>query len=273
MNHKELIKMAREFGYESINMDGLCQGFAMMWIQAVCAGELDIFKERLDLLDEFKSSPKELVSILEQLKNEIKNNSQNVKYKPTEDEYILLEIPAFFEGVLLYLVPEQHSNIFANDTVRQSDMELISKYVALKNIKRTFFTTDQYTREELAQFLDKLEIKLDGRSDVALHFQILNHAVSARYLGKGLFEYIDTNTKKNEDMMHWIGDAKGMAEQLFSSMFSEKEKSLSLATNIFIPEHALKIDFEACRNKESLSKLYPRSLKKLALYKKWDQAM
>ena len=229
-----------------------------MRAQAVCALDLDAFKARMTLLDHYKSNPQGLVSEIEQIRDKFKTDKN---YQPTPSEQKLLDIPAFFDGMALYLSPEKHRDVFTEDgiNVTQSDAEFISSFTAPEGqmgLKTAFLTVDQYTKEELASFLTSLGEKQEGRSDVAISFLASRHAVSANYLGNGKFEYIDTNSNVGGNMTHWIGDADGLAEQIFQSLADEKMIHLPLACELVIPANAPEIDFEACRNNKPVTELH-----------------
>lgn len=259
MNHKELINIATTLGYRSITDAGLCRGFNMMWAQAVCAGDLDSFKERMLLLDNYKSNPQELFFAIEQIRNKLKGEQLRGQrgYIPTPYEQQLLEIPAFFDGVILFLIPNQNHEVFAKQGVMQTDVDLISRYTAPGEIglKNTCATAEQYDKQDLANFLANLGQKLEGRTDVAIMFSASKHTVSARYLGNGQFEYIDTNSNINGNMTHWQGTAAGLADQLFFSL-TDNEKYLPLTCSLVSPENSPEIDITKCRNIKPVTQLH-----------------
>lgn len=230
-----------------------------MRAQAVCAQDLDAFKARMTLLDHYKSNPQDLVAEIEQIRDKFKTDKN---YQPTLAEQKLLDIPAFFDGMALYLSPMNYRDVFTEDerSVTQSDAEFISSFTAPEGqmgLKTAFLTVDQYTKEELASFLTSLGEKQDGRSDVAISFGASLHAVSANYLGNGKFEYIDTNSNIGGNMTHWIGDADGLAGQIFQSFANESMIHLPLMCELVIAVNAPEIDFEACRNNKPVTELHP----------------
>lgn len=255
MKHRELINFAKVLGYQSIaNGNGLCQGFTMMWAQAVCANDLSAFQTRMLLLDSYKANPEILVADIQNIRNKLKNKN----YVPTLAEQNLLEIPAFFDGIALYLSPRAHQDVFNSPKMTQSNEELISTYTAPLGkigLKRAFSTIDQYTKKDLANFLANLGEKLEDMPDYPITFSSINHVVAARYLGNGKFEFIDTNSHTGGDIAAWTGDAIGLAEQLFVSL-SHNKSWLPMKCNVVTPLNAPKIDFEACRNTKTLHELH-----------------
>lgn len=258
MNHRELINIAQALGYKSISSGGMCQGFAMMWAQAVCANDLESFKERLSLIDNYKHNTTALFSEIETIRNKLKHNKD---YKLTQNEQKLLDIPAFFDGVALYLTPSAHSEALTGEvkTIRQENIELISEYTApIKQIglKKAFTVRDQYNKQELAEFLSSVRKKLEGRSDIAITFHTSRHTVSARYLGNDTFEYIDTNSNVKGNMYHWTGNSDGLADQLFLSLNRNNRQSLPLTCHMIAPFDSPEINCEECRNKNPITELH-----------------
>lgn len=274
MLHNELIKLAQAFGYTSITDGGLCHGFAMMWSQAVCANDLDSFKQRMDLLDNYKSDPAALVSRIEEIRTKIVNKDYlptDENYGLTEEELKLLEIPAFFDGIALYLRPAEHLDFFDEPRkMHQVNIEPISRHtapygdipmtddIATKEtgLKNTFCTVDQYNKHELETFLLELEKKLEGRSDIAIAFSSINHVVSARYLGDGKFEFIDTNLNVHNSMTHLTLNAKELSENIFLALTNENIDFLPLACTVIRSANTPEIDFESCRNREPINTLH-----------------
>lgn len=220
MNHTQLIKMGQGLGYKGISDEGLCLGFSEMWAQAVCANDLEAFKSRLTLMDEYKDNPERLNQDIEALRNQIKEQGGDVVL--SERGRILLEIPAFFEGIALYLSPFLYEKVFESKLI-QRDSETVSTFVTPKTgdsggMRKAFSTLDQYNEAELSTFLQRLSARIVDHQDVALVISTHTHAVSARPLGNGLFEYIDTNSNVGGEMTHWEGDAAGLAQELFKSL-------------------------------------------------------
>src|ERR1700722_12086195 len=115
MNHAQLIEIAYHLGYTSIPNAGLCKGFSAMWVQAACCGDLAAkgnispnqsnFLRRLKILENYADSPELLKTRIDEIRELEKKGKKGKKLDDMQQD--LLEIPAFFEGIALYLNPYQ----------------------------------------------------------------------------------------------------------------------------------------------------------------------
>lgn len=124
MEHSQLIQMAQNLGYSSITNDGLCKGFSGMLNQAISAGDLASFEDCMSLLEDYASSPQSLAADVADVTEKIKNKEL---LSPKEES--LAEIPAFFEGIALYLKPEIGYEVFNNKELSQTHEIEISPYI------------------------------------------------------------------------------------------------------------------------------------------------
>jgi hypothetical protein len=123
-------------------------------------------------------------------------------------------------------------------------------------LKTAFSKVDQYNKQEFENFLTNLGRKLENNFDVAITFGASNHAVSARYLGNGVFEYIDTNSNVEGNMVHWQGNAIGLAEQIFLSFGNSETEYLPLDCSIISSINKLEINFEGICEEKPIKELY-----------------
>lgn len=190
MNHLELIKLGQALGYKSIADDGVCRGFSMMWIQAICIKGLDAFNNRMNLLEEFAKSPEKLTNEVQRVRNlSIKNIQLN------DRDQAILNIPPFFESMSLYHNPIVHQELFNTLLSQNRSVLKISEYTQPQYAKGPLYrkhVADQYTKDELKKCLMHLATQLEETSDVGIAFGSMSHSVSARYMGNNQFELIDT---------------------------------------------------------------------------------
>lgn len=124
MLHKQLILFGRHLGYKSISKSGLCKGFSAMWVQAVCAGDLPAFNRRLHLLGRYVSEPAQLVDEIKRVQ-QLKKAGLSLSTQQED----LLEIPAFYEGIALYLNPNIGFEMAGKKMLFQSNEIEISEFV------------------------------------------------------------------------------------------------------------------------------------------------
>lgn len=193
MKHAELITLGHALGYRNISKSGICFGFSMMWAQAVANNGIDAFDKRLKLLSEFTSNPDNLFYEVRRVRHLVKKNQ-----KLSERDQGILEIPAFFDGVLLYQYPILHNEVFTKSSPL-SQSELLSEISALtqplvaNSSLVNKHTANEYTREQLKLSLENMAAQLESHSDIGIVFASMHHAISGRYLGDNQFEIIDTN--------------------------------------------------------------------------------
>lgn len=193
MQHRQLIRIGQYLGYQ-IPFAGLCKGFSGMWSQAVCAGDLASFNQRLNLLETYADSPEQLIRDIDQARQLVKDGKQL-----TDLDQKLLEIPAFFEGITLYLQPDIGYDMFGEKWLFQSNEVEISQYVQSDKLeqqgglKRAFNTNDQYDITRLTYYLKTIDRELKNTSNVAINFGANGHSIAVRVVGPDRFELIDTN--------------------------------------------------------------------------------
>ncbi len=239
MNHFQLIELGQALGYKNITRGGTCHGFSMMWIQAACSNELDAFNKRMVLLNEFNENPTHLLTEIKRVRALVKEKQVLI-----EKDKELLEIPAFFEGISLYQSPHTHSETF-NDNLIQTDESNISEYTQSQNAEgglHSIKTSGQYSKQKLDVHLNNLanELELKGSPNVAISFRSSNHTVSARYIGNGEFEFIDTNSDTNSDTKQatTITTKRLNTEQLGNALRESfkttvKDETLIMSTTLF----------------------------------------
>src|SRR3989344_1661439 len=108
ITHERLLQSMEKMGYQ-VDENGMCFGFACMGMQAILADDLETYNRRLEALE--KIPLENLVSDIDNIKKKVR-----AKQSLTEDEEIILSIPAFFDGVALYFHPDQYPSFFEKET-------------------------------------------------------------------------------------------------------------------------------------------------------------
>lgn len=271
LTHRQLLRLGQLLDYPFTD-NGLCQGFSAMWAQAVCSGKVADFNRRLQIIEEHAND----FSMLEQKIAETRNKFRGEEGKgriPTPQERAFLEIPAFYEGIWLYLRPSNETQLFGQ-MYQQPDLIKISEYAqsdALKekgDLARAFVEVGQYDKDSLTAHLDKIKQGLENRSDTAILLTYNSHSVALRTLENGQFQFIDTNAlyllnksfTSEELATHLLMDSlkkpMGILKYYFSlfagpglSSFvdgTREKKPIIMATEIFTPNDSpLKFDEKA----------------------------
>ncbi|MBA2711222.1 MAG: ankyrin repeat domain-containing protein [Tatlockia sp.] len=213
MNHDELVGLARALGYTSITYNGLCKGFTGMWIHAACCGEIGALKARMKLLEQYVDAPAEL-------RKEIYQTRQLVKIgqKLDEKQKALLEIPAFFDGIALFLNPDKSNEMMGDKVLNQFNQIEISQYLQpnkleqLGGLRCALKTTNHYLPQQLTQYLQTISKSLDNIPDVAIDFSANSHSMGVRVLGINQFELIDTN---NLSLINEVYNSEELSKKLY----------------------------------------------------------
>ncbi|MBA3535566.1 MAG: ankyrin repeat domain-containing protein [Tatlockia sp.] len=237
LNHYDLIKIARKLGHKSITYDGLCKGFTGMWVQAICCGKEEEFnfERRLRLLGLYADAPAQLRQDIEQarqLKKEIdqalllekegkqlSTQQKALLENPELDEKqkILLEIPAFFDGIAAYYMPWNFSEMMGGKILWQFNEVEISQYLQstkleqLGGLECAFQTTDQYKPKELSDYLYSISSELNNKPNVAIDFMANGHSMGVMVVGPNRFRLFDIN---HLDMRGRIYNSEQLAQTM-----------------------------------------------------------
>lgn len=230
-----------ELGYGANIEGGICAGFTSAWIQSFISGEPErsrFFKKVEMLLNTENISQK----IQEAREKKAKFHHTQSSDRLTEDENLLLEIPDFIKGILLYQNPENYRNIFGRELTK-SHIEEISKYVKLNTSENGPRSTKSNASismihnesllmgyKELKVYFAKLEEIIKNHSDdLVISLSSPNHQIGIHYnKEKGKWVVINTNIDDNI-----LGKEKGyqlnydvaydIANQLYSQRYNEND--------------------------------------------------
>jgi ankyrin repeat protein len=196
LTHRDLLNLGAILGYR-IGLDGLCQGFSAMLVQAWLASDASSLFSRLEFIEMYNKN-------FDQLKEDIKDARVRAKTIPFQDldkdTIQLLEIPAFYEGIELYLHPSSNEELL-NQYANQKDVEFIAPFtrpVMLNENEDMAVVLDKsyaFDRQELLAYLTDLEAQLENAAVTApVFFSSINHTICARYdKAIKLWRFVDTN--------------------------------------------------------------------------------
>ncbi len=201
-------------GYH-LRRPGVCGGLAQMAIQAFLAGheELMRFNKRLDLIA--TSTPMELSSRIRTAREAIAARSRKIRFDSklaendsvlldlTEEEELLTETEAFFDGVELYLRPLRHKDLFSKLVSHPQIAEIIPYLESTSLVEQGGMRVADsfpalYSLRELQDYLNRLtQILLYScpPCDVAMGLDNMNHRISILFdSARGLWVLCDANS-------------------------------------------------------------------------------
>ncbi|WP_454782333.1 ankyrin repeat domain-containing protein [Legionella sp. WA2022007384] len=220
--HSDLIELYKLICNKQ-KSEGVCRGFSCMWAQAILANDEKVFFERLDLISAYKPD-------FEALKNEIEEVKKKVQMHEKLDNKAkqLLQILAFFEGIELYLAPDEHSDLFNRNYVAQEDIRDIYSFAKSKKLEQQelisiLHKSYAFNKTSLADYLKNLEqILSETDSELPILLDNLRHSVCMKYnkTTKTWF-YIDTNDfKRYPSMTSYYREMnlEGLVDSIFDSL-------------------------------------------------------
>ncbi len=147
--HDSIEEIQKQLGYK-VSPVGSCHGFSLRWLEACLLNEENIFDARiLKIVNEFDTLTK---AIKEAQKKQVKER--------TENDMQLLDIPAFYESLELYQMPDHHSSLFGA-VLHQVDVKKISSLASSEKILSQGgleeIASDIYSIIDVKTYLDELE--------------------------------------------------------------------------------------------------------------------
>src|SRR3990167_1429518 len=251
-NQGLLIELMRKLGYEVSNK-GICYGIANMGMQAILADDIDTFVKRSDLLYQIKEANLPIYSLVKYTKTRTAKQ-QNL----TELDKLILDIPAFFDGILIYQltnVPsELHSDqlkIAYQDTL--NSLPLASSLCFDKDkIVQSGVITGVYDIESLKKYFNSLN-DLIKKNKINYSFAFIicdqSHAIAVGYEpSSDLFFLIDGNDFPGRYYLN----GHDMAYAIFNAF--DGNDYIVLVTSIFVKksnEKKFKLIFNEWKDNES----------------------
>ncbi len=191
--HNELRNIAKKlFAEVEFNIDGLCHGFTLRWIESVFLGMEDVFHTRIE---DILKRQQEIISSMENI------NSGKKTFKDHPD---LIDIMAFFNSLIIYQDSCGFKQLFPNaEGINQLNISKISTIASSNNIqklgglKSIYSETLMLDEQELTAYLNDISDlikKLNFKNDtpIAIHLNNGNHAITLCYK-KGKWKWMDIN--------------------------------------------------------------------------------
>jgi hypothetical protein len=169
LSHTDLLKLGHKFGY-TLNEGGLCHGFSCMLMQAILAQQETQFWQRLKLIEEYSLDFSLLLSKIEEVKLKIKDGQPTL----TKQDIAFLEIPAFYEGVELYLSPTNHQDVFNKKDISQTSVEDIYSLVHSAQLEGNAISfpldkTYACNKTSLGNYINDLEEIISKHPDLPIY--------------------------------------------------------------------------------------------------------
>ncbi|STX52093.1 ankyrin 3 [Legionella busanensis] len=163
MLHLLLLDLYKALIYKDISNTplGLCQGFALRWLEANFLGEEERqrFEKRLTFIEDTPRA---------QLLDKLKQAQAKKGKELTDEDEKMLDILAFFNSLDLFQSPTEHKNFFTQPSfVSQQEIELISTIASSSMIemkgglKEIYSESNILTKEEIHNYLLNLSKVLD----------------------------------------------------------------------------------------------------------------
>ncbi|MDR3441700.1 MAG: ankyrin repeat domain-containing protein [Legionella sp.] len=242
LTHADLLTLGQALGYK-LEIYGLCRGFAGMLNQAVLAEDQNTFFNRLQFIESYNKDFKKLNNDIEEARHYAKGKI----FATLDDETkTLLEIPAFYEGIELYLAPGFHVDLFATNAILQGNIQEIYFFVRSqkleqenKEISIALNKSYAFDKQSLIAYIKDLEQVLDGQGVAApIMLSNSNHTVNLRYDTKNKkWQYTDTNDfachPKNTSYSREL-DSELLTESIFYSFCCKQHAYTVFNTQILI---------------------------------------
>lgn len=267
LSHSSLIKLIQDCGYPALSV-GICRGFSGMLTQASFCSDKANFYARLNFLTQYLDSAPLLIHAIEKAQEKHKQD-----LILTDEEKMLLEIPPFFEGIMLYMYPVKYkafTNLRHFTQMNLSQIFVLTRPASLENVNIFVYLNKIYgaDKQQLQRYLNSLAaillagIKKEVFFPVNFQFSTLEHTVWVEYSGQG-WVFVDTNTMANETQEAYevVLDTPQLVDALFKA-FGE-DNCLLFRTEVTTPVWSQEFN-EDCL---AFDKAFPLPLEKNTLVK------
>lgn len=255
LTHQDLTTLMEEFGYDK-DMGGVCFGYCIMLAQSSLSKQEDKFFNRLNLIKSYykdsskdKEKPehfKSLKDAIEAVQNKVKPGHETYikNYKLTEQDIELLEIAAFMDGIILYLLPNKYNDLFAKKLLQENISEVynIVKSETLKSTELQIVQNKSYayTKKSLEEYLEDLaKILRQKDTDYPIIISTDKHGVYLRFdKNRNIWLYADTNNYANPFVVYPEGkyfqelNAKEAVSAIFKSLTSSNDEIVVINTKM-----------------------------------------
>ncbi len=248
LNHSSLKILGKLLGYPSFDK-GMCRGFSFVLALAILIKDEQSFYARLHLIEIYQNNFAQLNLEVKRIRNKLKKNGTA---SINEKEWKLLEIPAFFEEVKVFLYPEDHRALFNNTYVCQSDIEKIYALVHSKVLEKkgiSILLDKEWVCDCVGLekwLLDLGQVLSQAQSPVPILLDCPSHSVCFKYNPEKqcwIFTDINDFERFPDQKIYWRElTTQELTESIFQSFYDDlKGNTVFNATALAInPDNNLK---------------------------------
>ncbi|HAT1796768.1 TPA: ankyrin repeat domain-containing protein [Legionella pneumophila] len=194
--HNAVLNCFLKLGYSDV--EGVCHGISIRWLEACLLGEEHVFHERIKHLERIVSSGQDIVMLMDAVKEKKGKNLS----KEDED---LLDILAFFDSLDLYHAPYRHTELFglSSDSNQKniafhSDLAASDKINALGGLTQVYSQALIPDEAELKHYLDELGFIMQAGSGsskdvLGVLLSSFNHTLAVTYKPGNGWGFMDIN--------------------------------------------------------------------------------
>ncbi len=258
VNHVDFARVINGILGTDYSFKGVCYGFTSKLIDAFFQDDLKLFDKRLSIISGYIYNDNCNIDIgIKNLKDKVKNIRQQIKegktHELSEDDFLILEIPALMESILVQQMPDSfveiqgESNI--NDQNYFANQSLVSSKQQGNNYSRHLLTIGSHalTRARLKKYLDQMQSILE-KSDVekvVIGLNANNHATSLIYSKENGLNFFDVNMI-DSSLIQMTTDNAELVNLIFSAVPNRKtddnnQYPLALNFNFFSETNSLEL--------------------------------
>lgn len=225
LSHLDLYNLGTLLEYQ-LSSTGICHGFTLMLVQAIIAEDEQSFWERLDFIASYKPLFNNLKEDIEEAKRKVQSSKDQPLDAKSEK---LLGVLAFFDGIELYLAPNNHIDLF-DEIISQEDINEIYSFISsekLKDTKLTHLLNKPYAfdKQNLKNYLNNLANILDDtNTSPPILLRNIDHSICLKYnkTNKTWF-YVDINNfeLENTPYVHNLSNDE-LADSIFKSFVPQE---------------------------------------------------
>lgn len=236
LTHDDLCNLGGLLGYSNLQY-GICHGYAAILMQALLVNEEEIFFQRIGLIASYKGNFLQLKKDIEAAKEKVRS-----KIELTSDERKVLDILAFYEGLLIYLNPKFYPGLFNNQPIPQQDISTVYSIARSTLLEGTELHTFHrkcyiFDRKKLFTYIFQLSQALQQTAiKLPILISSLTHTVSVNFDCATLkWAFTDVNNfKKNSKKSNYYQTLsnRALVKRLFRSL-SEDDETVLLEIAIY----------------------------------------
>lgn len=141
------------------DISGVCYGFSTKYIDAYLLNDRKSFYSRLSILEQYKNNIPQLFEEINRLRLQ---HAQGVSL--TDRQRIILELPGFFEGVIIQQRPNEFKQFYKQSFFSIKSQQMVNQHSITKpelmndqTLREAFETHHILTKQGLVEYLQQLK--------------------------------------------------------------------------------------------------------------------